>query len=81
MKRHLKPMRLIELTESEWANPVKQQGQSAEWVQLVAPPDPMCYDQALLLTRESEDEWLAWVPDYGEVTLHISEFYFPHELN
>lgn len=81
MKRHLKPLLLVELAESKLADCAEQQMPSPEWVKLVAPPDPMSYDEALLLTRQSEDEWLAWVPDHGEVTLHVSEFYFPHDWN
>jgi hypothetical protein len=84
MKRHLKPLQLIEFSElgpngSKLASHLEQQGRSARWVQLVVLPDSFSYDQALLLHRQSEDEWLAWVPDYGEVTLHVSEFYFSHE--
>lgn len=82
MKRRL-PLPLVELSASSTQNraqPLPSQ-LSNQWVQLISPPDAFSYEQALLLVKQSEDEWLAWVPDYGEVTLHISEFFFPHEWN
>lgn len=83
MKRYLMPLNLVESTASWKGNrSVALQERSAnDWVHLVVLPSAFSYDQALLITRLSEDEWLAWVPDYGEVTLHVSEFYASHELN
>ncbi len=51
------------------------------WVQLVAPLSDYSHSQAMLLCRHSEDEWVAWIPDYGEAILHISEFYFDSAWN
>lgn len=82
MKRHLKPVLLIESESSLEQSKAGLEGRSVtQWVQMIELPDPFSYDQALLLDRYSEDEWIAWVPDYGEVMLHISEFYFAHDRN
>lgn len=82
MKRHLKPMLLIESKAGlEQPKARSQRRSTTQWVQMIELPDPFSYDQALLLDRYSEDEWIAWVPDYGEVMLHISEFYFAHDRN
>jgi hypothetical protein len=83
MKRYLRPLLLIEPAKSASANRAGSPSNLLmdQWVQLVLPPTPLSHDQAMLLNKQSEDEWLAWVPDYGEVTLHVSEFYFPHDWN
>ena len=51
------------------------------WVNLAALPHAFSHSEALLLCQQSEDEWLAWVPDYGETVLHVSEFYLPFDRN
>jgi len=51
-----------------------QQCQPDLWVKLLELPSPYSHDEALLLCQVSADEWLAWVPDHGEVTLHISQW-------
>jgi hypothetical protein len=45
--------------------------QPSTWVKLAQPPSVFSFDQALLLCLWSETQWLAWVPDYGEVVLDI----------
>lgn len=45
------------------------------WVKLVQPPSVFSADEALLLCQCSETQWLAWVPEYGEIVLDIDEFY------
>jgi hypothetical protein len=45
------------------------------WVKLYKPLDLFCYDEALLLCQQSEFEWIAWIPDYGEVVLNVNQFY------
>lgn len=47
----------------------------ATWVKLVAPLSLFCHDEAMLLCQVSHSEWVAWIPDLGEVTLHASQFY------
>ncbi|MBW4695245.1 MAG: hypothetical protein KME27_26140 [Lyngbya sp. HA4199-MV5] len=44
------------------------------WVKLRSLPTTYCSDEALLLCQQSEQQWLAWVPDYGEITLEREEF-------
>lgn len=83
MKQYLKPLSVVEAPDSSvGTRSIGLQGTSAnQWVQLIAPPEPMAYEQALLLCRQSDDEWLAWIPDYGEITLHVSEFYGAQDWN
>lgn len=45
------------------------------WVKLVQAPSVFSADEALLLCQCSEHQWLAWVPDHGEIVLDIDEFY------
>ncbi|BAY31648.1 hypothetical protein NIES37_08660 [Tolypothrix tenuis PCC 7101] len=51
-----------------------QQVCASRWVKLLQLPNPYSFDEALLLCAVSKHEWLAWIPDHGEVVLHISEF-------
>jgi hypothetical protein len=48
--------------------------QDSTWVQLLELPNPYSHDEALLLCQQSEDEWVAWIPDHGEAVLHTSQF-------
>lgn len=45
------------------------------WVKLLQIPGGHAFDEAKLLCQESPSTWVAWVPDYGEVTLDRSAFY------
>ncbi|HEY9827250.1 MAG TPA: hypothetical protein V6D19_17570 [Stenomitos sp.] len=49
--------------------------ESNTWVTLLEKPSDYSFDEALLLCQVSFSEWLAWVPDYGEVCLNTSQFY------
>lgn len=51
-----------------------QQCQPSVWVHLLELPSPYSCDEALLLCQVSPDEWLAWVPDHGEVKLNTKQF-------
>jgi hypothetical protein len=44
------------------------------WVQLRDLPSTYSYDRALLICELTADQWIAWVPDHGEVLLTRSEF-------
>ncbi|MBD2519367.1 hypothetical protein H6G93_31270 [Nostoc sp. FACHB-973] len=44
------------------------------WVKLLELPNPLSFDEALLLCPVSKDEWLAWIPDHGEAILNIRQF-------
>jgi hypothetical protein len=46
-----------------------------KWVKLLELPSPHSFDKALLLYRFSCKEWMAWVPNYGEIRLNESKFY------
>lgn len=52
----------------------QQEFQPSSWVEVLELPSPFCSDTALLLCQESEDQWLAWIPDYGEVKLSTDQF-------
>lgn len=47
------------------------------WVQLREIPSSFSHDEALLLCQLSNDEWVAWVPQHGEVVLYTHQFYAP----
>jgi hypothetical protein len=52
--------------------------QASTWVQLLELPSPYSHDEALLLCQHSETEWIAWVPEYGEMILHRHQFRQPN---
>lgn len=54
--------------------PQSREPEASTWVSLLEPPSAFSYDEALLLCQQSEEEWLAWVPDHGEVVLHVNQF-------
>ncbi|WP_432811977.1 hypothetical protein [Pantanalinema sp. GBBB05] len=45
------------------------------WVKLLQPLSLLSADEALLLCQYSEHQWLAWVPEYGEILLDTDQFY------
>jgi hypothetical protein len=47
------------------------------WVKLFNPPTAFSFDEAWLLCEFSEEKWLAWIPDYGEILLRTDEFCNP----
>jgi hypothetical protein len=51
-----------------------QSYQPSTWVHLLEPLSPLSFDEALLLCQHSENEWIAWVPDHGEIILNTSQF-------
>lgn len=55
-------------------NPWQQELQPSTWVKLLKLPSPFSFDEAFLLCQNNQDEWLAWIPDYGEAVLHTSQF-------
>ncbi|MGI0485745.1 hypothetical protein ACN4EK_09935 [Pantanalinema rosaneae CENA516] len=50
------------------------QFEPSTWVKLLNPPTAFSFDEAWLLCQCSEQSWLAWIPDYGEIMLHVDEF-------
>jgi hypothetical protein len=48
--------------------------QASDWVHLFQPPTEYSFDEALLLCRQDEDAWVAWIPSYGEIILKEAEF-------
>ncbi|MEC4815475.1 MAG: hypothetical protein SAK29_19680 [Scytonema sp. PMC 1069.18] len=49
------------LIDGEW--------ESGNWLKLYNIPDFLHFNEAVLLCRENENRWLAWVPDYGEILI------------
>ncbi|XHX76786.1 MAG: hypothetical protein RBJ76_20455 [Stenomitos frigidus ULC029] len=47
---------------------------ASTWVQLLQPPNAYSSDEALLLCPIGDNQWLAWVPDYGEIVLESEQF-------
>ncbi|HEY9635720.1 MAG TPA: hypothetical protein V6D14_20110 [Coleofasciculaceae cyanobacterium] len=70
------PLRLHSLNWSSKPDlsTTKLHEQASTWVQLKEPPSPYSHDEALLLCQHSETEWVAWIPEYGEIILHQSQF-------
>ena len=55
-------------------NPASDQVAPSTWVKLINPPTAFSFDEAWLLCQVSEQEWLGWVPDHGEILLNLDEF-------
>lgn len=65
---HWEKLRDLSLTTvSEW--------EPSTWVKVFNPPTTFAFSEALLLCQASENHWLAWIPDHGEVLLHTDDFY------
>jgi hypothetical protein len=47
------------------------------WVKLFNPPTAFSFDEAWLLCQCGENQWIAWVPEYGEITVNTDEFCIP----
>ncbi|MCM1985131.1 hypothetical protein [Lyngbya confervoides] len=45
------------------------------WVKMLQPPNEYSAEDAKLLCQESENTWVAWVPDHGEIILDRSNIY------
>jgi hypothetical protein len=48
---------------------------TSRWVTLVQAAATCWSNEALLLCQTSEHEWIAWVPELGEITLNSNSFY------
>ncbi len=48
--------------------------EASNWVHLFQPPTEYSFDEALLLCRQDEESWVAWIPSYGEIILKEAEF-------
>lgn len=44
------------------------------WVKLWQAPSAYSSDEALLLCQTADYQWVAWVPDYGEIVLEREQF-------
>lgn len=74
----IKPQQQYGTTRSTWnADSTSVSGAVSEllWVKLRHLPSSYSFDEAMLLTQESADIWVAWVPEHGEVRLHRRDFY------
>ena len=68
---HLHPLTWSSQPDSSIA---EQEFEASTWVQLRELPSSYSHDEALLLCQHSESEWIVWIPDYGEMILHRSQF-------
>ncbi len=62
-----------ELTWQSSAIAPREELAPSTWVKLRQPPNPFASDEALLLCQTSDHQWLAWVPDYGELVIDVEE--------
>jgi hypothetical protein len=68
---HLHPLNWSSQLDSSTA---EHEFEASTWVQLRERPSPYSHDEALLLCQHSDTEWMVWIPDYGEMILHRSQF-------
>jgi len=47
---------------------------SSVWVKLHTPPTEVCQQEALLLCQATNNQWVAWIPDYGKILLAAEDF-------
>jgi hypothetical protein len=48
--------------------------ESNTWVHLLTEFSDFAGDEALLLCQESDSDWVAWIPNYGEARLDVGQF-------
>ena len=64
---------------SSLTNPSVQQSgftpQPLTWVRLRELPSVYSFNEALLLCKATDDHWVAWIPDFGEIMLEPWQFY------
>lgn len=63
----------LESAFSGCTNAAEVEVEPCTWVELLYSPSPFSDNEALLLCQ-CGDQWLAWVPDYGEILLSRDEF-------
>lgn len=49
--------------------------QPGTWVNLSELPNPYSHDEALLLCENTQHQWIAWIPDHGEIILDRHQFF------
>lgn len=49
--------------------------QAGNWVRLLEPLSPYSLDEALLLCEAKDNNWVVWIPDYGEAVLSREQFF------
>lgn len=78
LKSHQSEISVQPSTHLDWSNkfnfPSVQEFQPDTWVQLLELPSTYSFDEALLLCQLSENEWVAWIPNYGETVLKTRQF-------
>ena len=47
---------------------------TSTWVKLHNSPTELCQDEALLLCQTTNNQWVAWIPDYGKILLTAKDF-------
>ncbi len=68
------PVQVPQYVPGQIARPYLESAKAATWVKLLELPSEYSYNEALLLCPISKEEWVAWIPDYGEAVLHIKQF-------
>jgi hypothetical protein len=67
-------LRQLEQQFSDSSSTSETEFTASTWVELVYLPSAVSFNQALLLCQCSGNQWLAWIPDYGEILLYTDEF-------
>ncbi len=67
-----RPVATTKTSENSYVLEVK----ANPWVKLLHRPSSYSSDKAILLYRISSNEWLAWIPDFGETRLNEKQFYY-----
>jgi hypothetical protein len=57
--------------QSTSSGTARSQRRSGDWVRLRELPSPYSFDEALLLCETEPGNWLAWVPDFGELLIPV----------
>ncbi len=63
----------LDWTNKSYVNLSQPEFQPGTWVHLLELPSTFSFDEALLLCQ-SDDGWVAWIPNHGEAMLHTSQF-------
>jgi hypothetical protein len=77
-KTHIHRQRMSAAHRASAALPIQRSRSAAldssVWVKLYSPPTGLCQEEALLLCQAADNQWVAWIPDYGKILLAAEDF-------
>jgi hypothetical protein len=59
-----------ELIES-FLGQIKEKARSEIWIKISDLPNSFYFDEAILLCQKSENSWIAWIPEHGQIVIHV----------